>query len=123
MQETRDKELILLHDDSLKRTAGVSKKVWEMDLAQIEKLDAGVSFHQKFRGEHIPTLPETLKFCKGRLDLNIEIKYNGKNRGIVYRVVPVSYTHLDVYKRQVRWLLVFRSAFSPVLAEQARQGC
>ena len=23
----------------------------------------------------------------------------------------------------VRWLLVFRSAFSPVLAEQARQGC
>ena len=87
VQETRDKELILLHDDSLKRTAGVSKKVWEMDLAQIEKLDAGVSFHQKFRGEHIPTLPETLKFCKGRLDLNIEIKYNGKNRGIVYRVV------------------------------------
>ena len=28
-----------------------------------------------------------MKFCKGRLDLNIEIKYNGKNKGIVNKVV------------------------------------
>lgn len=87
VQETKDGKLILLHDDSLKRTAGVNKKVWEMTLAQIEKLDAGSSFHRKFRGEKIPTLEEVLKFCKGRLDLNIEIKYNGKNRGIVHKVV------------------------------------
>ena len=80
VQETKDGELILLHDDSLKRTAGVSKNVWEMNLAQIRKLDAGTSFHKRFRGEKIPTLEEVLKFCKGKLDLNIEIKYNGKDR-------------------------------------------
>ena len=28
-----------------------------------------------------------MKFCIGRLDLNIEIKYNGKNKGIVNKVV------------------------------------
>ena len=87
VQETKDGELVLLHDNSLKRTAGVNKNVWEMDYAEIEKLDAGSSFHKKFRGEKIPTLDEVLKFCKGRLDLNIEIKYNGKNRGIVHKVV------------------------------------
>ena len=87
VQETKDSELILLHDDSLKRTAGVKKNVWDMTLKQIEKLDAGASFHKKFRGEKIPEFTEVLKFCKGRLDLNIEIKYNGKNKGIVNKVV------------------------------------
>lgn len=87
VQETKDGELILLHDDSFKRTAGVKKNVWDMTLKQVEKLDAGASFHEKFRGEKIPEFTEVLKFCKGRLDLNIEIKYNGKNKGIVNRVV------------------------------------
>ena len=85
VQETADGELILLHDNSLKRTA-VKKNVWEMTYAEIEQLDAGVSFHKKFRGEKIPTLDEVLKYCKGKLDLNIEIKYNGKNKGIVKKV-------------------------------------
>ena len=58
-----------------------------MTYAEIEQLDAGVSFHKKFRGEKIPTLDEVLKYCKGKLDLNIEIKYNGKNKGIVKKVV------------------------------------
>ena len=89
VQETKDGELILLHDDSFKRTAGVKKNVWDMTLKQVEKLDAGASFHEKFRGEKIPEFTEVLKFCKGRLDLNIEIKYNGKNKGIVNRVVRV----------------------------------
>lgn len=87
VQETKDGELILLHDDSLKRTAGVKKNVWDMTLKQVEKLHAGASFHKKFRGEKIPEFTEVLKFCKGRLDLNIEIKYNGKNKGIVNKVV------------------------------------
>lgn len=87
VQETKDGELILLHDDSLKRTAGVKKNVWDMTLKQVEKLDGGASFHKKFRGEKIPEFTEALKFCKGRLDLNIEIKYNGKNKGIVNKVV------------------------------------
>lgn len=89
VQETKDGELILLHDDSFKRTAGVKKNVWDMTLKQVEKLDAGASFHEKFRGEKIPEFTDVLKFCKGRLDLNIEIKYNGKNKGIVNRVVRV----------------------------------
>lgn len=87
VQETKDKQLILLHDNSFKRTAGVKKNVWEMTYPQIKKLDVGASFHKKYRGERIPTLDEVLKFCKGRLDLNIEIKYNGKNKGIVHKVV------------------------------------
>lgn len=89
VQETADGELVLLHDNSLKRTAGVKKNVWEMTYAEIAQLDAGSSFNKKFRGEKIPTLDEVLKFCRGKLDLNIEIKYNGQNKGIVKKVVRI----------------------------------
>lgn len=98
VQETKDGELILLHDDSFKRTAGVKKNVWDMTLKQVEKLDVGASFHKKFRGEKIPEFTEVLKFCKGRLDLNIEIKYNGKNKGIVNKVVrEIKENHFEEY--------------------------
>jgi len=89
VQETKDGELILLHDNSLKRTAGLNEYVWNLTYQEIEKLDAGISFHKKYRGEKIPTLTEAIEFCKGRLDLNIEIKYNGNNKGIVKKVVQV----------------------------------
>ena len=89
IQETKDKQLILLHDDSLKRITGLDKKVWEMTYEEIEELDAGSSFGKGYQGEKIPALEDVLNFCLGRLDLNIEIKYNGKNNGIVQRVIQV----------------------------------
>ena len=89
IQETKDKQLILLHDDSLKRITGLDKKVWEMTYEEIEELDAGSSFGKGYQGEKIPALEDVLNFCLGRLDLNIEIKYNGKNKGIVQRVIQV----------------------------------
>ncbi|WP_278278174.1 hypothetical protein [Blautia argi] len=38
--------------------------MWEMDLAQIEKLDAGVSFHQKFRESTFLRFLKPLNFVK-----------------------------------------------------------
>ena len=74
--------------------APVVKKIFQyfidgMTYAEIAQLDAGSSFNKKFRGEKIPTLDEVLKFCRGKLDLNIEIKYNGQNKGIVKKVVRI----------------------------------
>ena len=60
-----------------------------MTYEEIQDLDAGSSFGEEYQGEKIPTLEEVLNFCLGRLDLNIEIKYNGRNEGIVQRVVQV----------------------------------
>ena len=89
IQETKDKQLILLHDDSLKRITGLDKKVWEMTYEEIEELDAGSSFGKGYQGEKIPALADVLNFCLGRLALNIEITYHGKNKGIVQRVIQV----------------------------------
>ena len=55
----------------------------------MSQLDAGIKFHKKFRGEKIPTLEEVMEYCRGKIRLNIEIKYNGHNSQIVRKVVKI----------------------------------
>lgn len=54
VQETKDRVLVLLHDNSLKRTAGLKENIWNVTYPQVSKLDAGISFHKKFRGKKSP---------------------------------------------------------------------
>lgn len=89
VQETKDGTIILLHDSSLKRTTGYNKFIWEVNYDEVETLDAGKKFGRKFVGERIPTLDEVLKFCKGKINLNIEIKNNGHNGNIANNVIEV----------------------------------
>ena len=82
IQETKDKELILMHDNSLKRTAKVNRKVWEVTLSEVLEMEAGSHFNADYAGEKIPQLREALELCRGRLDLNIEVKSNGHNQEV-----------------------------------------
>ena len=41
VQQTKDKKLILLHDNNFKRTTGVDKYVWESTLEEVKTYDAG----------------------------------------------------------------------------------
>lgn len=89
VQETKDGEIILLHDTNLKRTTGLNANIWDLTYDEICRLDAGVKFNKKFRGEQIPTLDQVIKYCKGKIKLNIEVKYNGHNKHIVKKVVKI----------------------------------
>lgn len=89
VQETKDQVVVLLHDASLKRTTGLNRYIWDVDYADVEKLDAGVRFGKKFTGEKIPTLDEVIQYCKGKINLNIEIKNNGHNENIAANVIKV----------------------------------
>ena len=89
VQETSDGEIILLHDTNLKRTTGLNASIWTLTYDEISQLDAGVRFNKKFRGEQIPKLEEVIAYAKGKINLNIEIKYNGHNQNIVKKVVKI----------------------------------
>lgn len=89
VQETKDGELVLLHDTSLRRTTGLKANIWDLTLAEVKQLDAGIKFHKSFRGEEIPTLEEAIESVRGKLKLNIEVKYNGHNKNIIKKVVKV----------------------------------
>ncbi|MCM1988554.1 glycerophosphodiester phosphodiesterase [Oceanirhabdus seepicola] len=89
VQETKDGKIVVIHDSNLKRTTGVNKNIWEMELSEIRELDNGSWFSEKFKGEKIPTLEEVLMYTNGRLKLNIEIKKNGHEKNLVNEVVRI----------------------------------
>ncbi|MCC7356472.1 MAG: glycerophosphodiester phosphodiesterase, partial [Candidatus Doudnabacteria bacterium] len=60
-------ELIIIHDDNVDRTTNGKGKVSELNLDTLQQFDAG-------KGEHIPTLIETLQFINRRVKVDIEIK-------------------------------------------------
>lgn len=82
---SKDKELIVFHDDTLLRLCGVDKKVSELNLVELQALTLPC-------GEKIPTLNEVLNLVSSRTGLLIELKSNGD--GVLERMV---YETLNTY--------------------------
>ncbi|KMT23260.1 glycerophosphodiester phosphodiesterase [Clostridium cylindrosporum] len=94
IQETKDGELILLHDSNFKRTTGIDKNVWEVNYDEVKTYDAGSHFSPSFTGEKIPTLKEVIKFSKDKTKLIIEMKHdNNINSNIEEKVVNLVKTN------------------------------
>lgn len=74
VQMTADGVAVVTHDTSLRRCTGCNANIYDLPYAQVQQLDAGRWFHRQFTGSYIPTLEEVLALCKGKTELNIEIK-------------------------------------------------
>ena len=70
-------------------STGTANNAAEQASQLFSQLDAGVRFNKKFRGEQIPKLEEVIAYAKGKINLNIEVKYNGHNQNIVKKVVKI----------------------------------
>src|SRR5262249_2835558 len=77
VQQTADGVVVLLHDRDLKRVAGVSRRLDELSYDEVRRLDVGSWFSPAFAGERVPTLVEVIDLCRGRIRLNIELKFFG----------------------------------------------
>lgn len=72
--QSRDGQLLLIHDDTLERTTNGRGRVMDHDWAALRQLDAGSWKDRRFTGERLPSLDETLDWVRGRLPINLEIK-------------------------------------------------
>ena len=67
-------ELVIVHDDTFKRTAGDERAVEALTLPEIKSIDVGSFFDPAFRNERPPLLEEALEeFCPG-MYIDIELK-------------------------------------------------
>jgi glycerophosphoryl diester phosphodiesterase len=74
VRQTKDGTLVLMHDRSLKRTAGVNDFIWDLSDREINALDVGTWFSLDYQNTRVPTLEEVLIYCKDRIKLKIEVK-------------------------------------------------
>ena len=101
---TKDKQVVIIHDETARRTTNGEGVIGEMNFEQLRAFDAG-------KGERIPTLDEYLDLV-AKLDIisNIELKnsicrYPGmeeivigkvRGRGLGERVIFSSFNHFSV---------------------------
>jgi glycerophosphoryl diester phosphodiesterase len=72
---TSDRQLVMIHDDTLDRTTNGTGPVLKATLNDIKSLDAGAWFSPEFAGESVPTLEEFVDCILAEgLNLQLEIK-------------------------------------------------
>ncbi len=83
VQKTKDGVLVLFHDDRLDKTTNGTGVLQELRWNELQELDAGSWFDDKYAGERIPLLREALERYGRRTTLDLEIK----QMGIEYEVL------------------------------------
>jgi glycerophosphoryl diester phosphodiesterase len=76
VQLTADGHVVVVHDALLDRTTDARGSLRQMTLQQVRAVSAGypARFGERYRGERIPTLAETLGFLRDRSKAMIELK-------------------------------------------------
>jgi glycerophosphoryl diester phosphodiesterase len=100
-QMTQDGHIVIFHDESLMRTAGVRGTVKNRTLEQLKILDVGQWKNRSHRGERILTLEEALETIGGNADLCLEIKsYPDSVPGIELKIL-FTLSHYDYLDRTI----------------------
>ena len=75
VQTTADGVVVLLHDADLMRVASVERRLRDIKFDELSDIDVGSWFMPEFSNERIPTLQEAIDLARGRIKLNIELKF------------------------------------------------
>lgn len=68
VQFTRDKQIVVVHDNNIKRVCGIDKKVSDCTYEELKS-------YPIFDGSYIPLFSEVLELVSGKVPLLIEIKH------------------------------------------------
>ena len=89
VQENADGVVVVLHDRDLMRLAGDSRTIAGITFAEARKLVIGGLKGAEPGGERIPTLVEVIALARGKIRLQIELKYYDKDRGLAAKVADL----------------------------------
>jgi glycerophosphoryl diester phosphodiesterase len=89
VQHTKDRQVVVLHDADFMRMGGDPRRVADLTAAEVATIDIGRKRGPQFAGEHAPTLEEVIDLVRGRMKINIELKYNVPDPGLAPAVVEL----------------------------------
>ncbi len=111
VHQTLDHELVVAHDDDLKRCGRDKRRLKNVHWDDVSGLDVGSWFDKAFTGERLPRLEDVFDILPKSVELHVEIKrgssvYPGieervvdliHKRGAASRVLVSSFDHAALY--------------------------
>lgn len=89
VQQTSDGVPVVIHDISLKRVAGINRKVSSYTYDELSQIDVGSWYNPEFSDARIMTLEEVLQLTDGKIFLNIELKRGALTNNIEQQVADL----------------------------------
>ncbi|HCS53571.1 glycerophosphodiester phosphodiesterase [Rubinisphaera sp.] len=89
VQESKDGVVLVAHDKDLMKVARSPLKIWQGTAAELQAIDIGSYYNADYASERVPTLDDVLKLCKGKVRVNIELKYYGHTQNLEQKVVDL----------------------------------
>jgi glycerophosphoryl diester phosphodiesterase len=115
---TKDRKVIVMHDESFERTTNGKGWVWDVNLTDATQLDAG-------QGEHIPTLTEVIDLVRPTsVRLCLELKYEPFTKDYLKSEPEALATTSEVIKilHQKKFIdRVVVTSFSPNVLRKAKE--
>jgi len=109
VQFSADNQIIICHDFTLERLAGIERKVTDLTISELKEYDLG-------EGQTIPTLDELFEMMGPRVLYNIEIKdFSFRDNGLETAVAD----RIESFGLQDLALL---SSFNPLSVRRARKA-
>ncbi|MEO2014867.1 MAG: glycerophosphodiester phosphodiesterase family protein, partial [Fuerstiella sp.] len=93
VQQTADGVVVVFHDSDFMKLSGSKLKIWDATMDDLQDMDIGSWFAPEFRDQRVPPLADVLKVCKGKIGLNIELKYYGHDDQLEQRVAEIVEEH------------------------------
>ncbi len=89
VQTTADGVVVLLHDADLMRVASIRRRLRDINYRELKDIDVGSWFAPEFSSERIPTLQEAIDLARGRIKLNIELKFTWPDPALTQEVANI----------------------------------
>jgi glycerophosphoryl diester phosphodiesterase len=107
-----DGHAVVIHDHTLDRTTGIHGRVKDYSLAELQSLDAGSFFSEKYTGEKIPTLEQVFEAVGKRTFINVELTNYTTPRDSLVETVCMLVKKLGLQER-----VLFSSFFASNLSK------
>ena len=75
VQHTRDGRIVVVHDRDFMRVGSDPRRVGELTAADVAAIDVGGRV-AGFAGERAPLLEDVIELARGKMKINVELKYN-----------------------------------------------
>jgi len=91
---TQDKNIIIMHDDTVDRCTNGKGKIIKLSYAELAKLDAGSWYSEKYAGQAVLSL-ENLIILLGKLDINVNLEI----KPVVNQSMEIAETTVDIINK------------------------